>query len=202
MSLLRVSISVFTLVLLLIVIAAPATMQETKPDPQAPYLNPKLPLDQRVDDLVSRMTLDEKVSQMMNAAPAIPRLGIAQYDWWNEALHGVAFSGVATVFPQAIGLGATFDPPLVNRVATVISDEARAKYHEAQRRGNHDRFYGLTFWSPNINIFRDPRWGRGQETYGEDPYLTSRLGVAFVKTSEAVCQLFFCFCRQYRMPPL
>ena len=181
MSLLRVSISVFTLVLLLIVIAAPATMQETKPDPQAPYLNPKLPLDQRVDDLVSRMTLDEKVSQMMNAAPAIPRLGIAQYDWWNEALHGVAFSGVATVFPQAIGLGATFDPPLVNRVATVISDEARAKYHEAQRRGNHDRFYGLTFWSPNINIFRDPRWGRGQETYGEDPYLTSRLGVAFVK---------------------
>jgi beta-glucosidase len=180
-SLLRVSISVFTLVLLLIVIAAPATMQETKPDPQAPYLNPKLPLDQRVDDLVSRMTLDEKVSQMMNAAPAIPRLGIAQYDWWNEALHGVAFSGIATVFPQAIGLGATFDPPLVNHIATVISDEARAKYHEAQRRGNHDRFYGLTFWSPNINIFRDPRWGRGQETYGEDPYLTSRLGVAFVK---------------------
>ncbi|HEV8168606.1 MAG TPA: glycoside hydrolase family 3 C-terminal domain-containing protein, partial [Pyrinomonadaceae bacterium] len=138
-------------------------------------------MEQRVDDLVSRMTLDEKVSQMMNAAPAIPRLGIPQYDWWNEALHGVAFSGVATVFPQAIGLGATFDAPLVNRVATVISEEARAKYHEAQRRGNHDRFYGLTFWSPNINIFRDPRWGRGQETYGEDPYLTSRLGVAFVK---------------------
>jgi beta-glucosidase len=181
MSLLRVSISVFTLVLCLIVIAGPATTQETKPDPRAPYLNHRLPLEQRVDDLVSRMTLDEKVSQMMNAAPAIPRLGIPQYDWWNEALHGVAFSGVATVFPQAIGLGATFDPPLVNRVATAISDEARAKYHEAQRRGNHDRFYGLTFWSPNINIFRDPRWGRGQETYGEDPYLTSRLGVAFVK---------------------
>src|SRR5689334_7626464 len=149
--------------------------------PTAPYLDPKLPLDQRIDDLVSRMTLEEKVSQMMNAAPAIPRLGIAQYDWWNEALHGVAFSGVATVFPQAIALGATFDPPLVNRVATVISDEARAKYHEAQRRGNHDRFYGLTFWSPNINIFRDPRWGRGQETYGEDPYLTARMGVAFVE---------------------
>src|SRR5689334_11335586 len=148
--------------------------------PTAPYLDPKLPLDQRIDDLVSRMTLEEKVSQMMNAAPAIPRLGIAQYDWWNEALHGVAFSGVATVFPQAIGLGATFDPPLVNRVATAISDEARAKYHEAQRRGNHDRFYGLTFWSPNINIFRDPRWGRGQETYGEDPYLAGRMGVAFV----------------------
>lgn len=181
MSLLRISISLFTLVLCLIVIAATATTQETKPDPRAPYLNPKLPLEQRVDDLVSRMTLEEKVSQMMNAAPAIPRLGIPQYDWWNEALHGVAFSGVATVFPQAIGLGATFDPPLVNRVATVISEEARAKYHEAQRRGNYDRFHGLTFWSPNINIFRDPRWGRGQETYGEDPYLTSRLGVAFVK---------------------
>ena len=157
------------------------TTQELKPDTSAPYLNPKLPLDQRVNDLVSRMTLEEKVSQMMNAAPAIPRLGIPQYDWWNEALHGVAFSGVATVFPQAIGLGATFDPPFVNRVANVISDEARAKYHEAQRRGNYNRFYGLTFWSPNINIFRDPRWGRGQETYGEDPYLTSRIGVAFVK---------------------
>ncbi|HET6976951.1 MAG TPA: glycoside hydrolase family 3 C-terminal domain-containing protein [Pyrinomonadaceae bacterium] len=164
------------LVLFLIVTVSSATTQEPKP-----YLNPKLPLDQRVDDLISRMTLEEKVSQMMNAAPAIPRLGIPQYDWWNEALHGVAFSGVATVFPQAIGLGATFDPPLVNRIGNVISDEARAKYHEAQRRGNYDRFYGLTFWSPNINIFRDPRWGRGQETYGEDPYLTSRLGVAFVK---------------------
>ncbi|HEX5603883.1 MAG TPA: glycoside hydrolase family 3 N-terminal domain-containing protein, partial [Pyrinomonadaceae bacterium] len=170
-----------TVVLCLIVISSPATTQEAKPDSGAPYLNPALGLDQRVDDLISRLTLEEKVSQMMNAAPAIPRVGIPQYDWWNEALHGVAFSGVATVFPQAIGLGATFDPPLVNRVATVISDEARAKYHEAQRHGNYNRFYGLTFWSPNINIFRDPRWGRGQETYGEDPYLTSRLGVAFVK---------------------
>jgi len=179
MSLLRVTVCVFTLVLCLLALSSPATTQESTLD--APYLNPKLPLDQRVNDLVSRMTLDEKVSQMMNTAPAIPRLRIPQYDWWNEALHGVAFSGVATVFPQAIGLGATFDPPLVNRVANVISDEARAKYHEAQRRGNYDRFYGLTFWSPNINIFRDPRWGRGQETYGEDPYLTSRLGVAFVK---------------------
>jgi beta-glucosidase len=167
--------------LCLIVIGSPATTQEPRPDPSALYFNPKLPLDQRVNDLISRMTLEEKVSQMMNAAPAIPRLGIPQYDWWNEALHGVAFSGVATVFPQAIGLGATFDPPLVNRIGNVISDEARAKYHEAQRRGNYNRFYGLTFWSPNINIFRDPRWGRGQETYGEDPYLTSRLGVAFVK---------------------
>jgi beta-glucosidase len=181
MSPIRVSLSLLTLVLCLIASGSLATTQETKPDPGAAYLNPRLPLDQRVDDLISRMTLEEKVSQMMNAAPAIPRLGIPQYDWWNEALHGVAFSGVATVFPQAIGLGATFDPQLVNRVGTVISDEARAKYHEAQRRGNYNRFYGLTFWSPNINIFRDPRWGRGQETYGEDPYLTSRLGVAFVK---------------------
>ena len=145
------------------------------------YLDPALPAERRADDLVSRMTLEEKISQMMNAAPAISRLGIPEYDWWNEALHGVAFSGVATVFPQAIGLGATFDPDLVGRVAAVISTEARAKYNEAQRRGNHGRFYGLTFWSPNINIFRDPRWGRGQETYGEDPYLTSRLGVAFVR---------------------
>jgi beta-glucosidase len=162
MSLLRVSFSALTLVLCVIVIGSPAKTQESKRDSGGPYLNPNLPLEQRVDDLISRMTLEEKVSQMMNAAPAIPRLGIPEYDWWNEALHGVAFSGVATVFPQAIGLGATFDPPLVNRVGTVISDEARAKYHDAQRRGNYNRFYGLTFWSPNINIFRDPRWGRGQ----------------------------------------
>jgi beta-glucosidase len=145
------------------------------------YLDPKLPLEFRVDNLIAHMTLEEKVSQMMNNAPAIPRLDIPEYDWWNEALHGVAFSGTATVFPQAIGLGATFDPQLVGRVANVISDEARAKYNDAQRHGNRNRFYGLTFWSPNINIFRDPRWGRGQETYGEDPYLTARVGVEFVK---------------------
>jgi len=132
MSLFRASLCVFTVVLCLLLVASPGTTQA----PVAPYLDPKLPVEQRVDDLISRMTLEEKVSQMMNAAPAIPRLGIPQYDWWNEALHGVAFSGVATVFPQAIGLGATFDPPLLNRVATVISDEARAKYHEAQRHGN------------------------------------------------------------------
>lgn len=180
MSLLRVSLCLLTLLLCLIGSGSLATTQ-TKFDPGAAYLNPKLPREQRVNDLISRMTLEEKVSQMMNAAPAIPRLGIPQYDWWNEALHGIAFSGVATVFPQAIGLGATFDTQLVNRVAAAISDEGRAKYHEAQRQRNYNRFYGLTFWSPNINIFRDPRWGRGQETYGEDPYLTSRLGVAFVK---------------------
>src|SRR5687767_325789 len=174
-------VSTIALVLWLLISSSPAATQSSTPNANAPYLNPSLPLDQRLNDLISRMTLEEKVSQMMNAAPAIPRLGIAEYDWWNEALHGVAFSGVATVFPQAIGLGATFDPPLINRVANVISNEARAKYHEAQRRGNRNRFYGLTFWSPNINIFRDPRWGRGQETYGEDPYLSARLGVEFVK---------------------
>jgi beta-glucosidase len=127
------------------------------------------------------MTLEEKVAQMMNKAPAVERLGVPAYDWWNEALHGVAYAGHATVFPQAIGLGATWDEELVKSVATAISDEARAKYNDAVRRDFRKRFYGLTFWSPNINIFRDPRWGRGQETYGEDPYLTSRLGVAFVK---------------------
>jgi beta-glucosidase len=172
----RASQQVIAIALSLLTAGSTAAQQPTKP----PYMDPSLPLGQRVDDLVSRMTIEEKVSQMMNAAPAIPRLGIPEYDWWNEALHGVAF-GIATVFPQAIGLGATFDPQLINRVSTVISEEARAKYHEAQRHGNRNRFNGLTFWSPNINIFRDPRWGRGQETYGEDPYLTSRLGVEFVK---------------------
>jgi beta-glucosidase len=131
--------------------------------------------------LVSQMTLEEKVSQMLHSAPAIKRLGIPGYNWWNEALHGIARSGVATMFPQAIGLAATFDPELISEVATVISDEGRAKYHAYQEEGDHDIYKGLTFWSPNINIFRDPRWGRGHETYGEDPYLTARLGVAFIK---------------------
>ncbi|GGA26671.1 hypothetical protein GCM10010981_14160 [Dyella nitratireducens] len=145
------------------------------------YKDPKLSFEQRAADLVSRMTLEEKVSQMQNAAPAIPRLGIPAYDWWNEGLHGVARAGQATVFPQAIGLAATFDTTLMHQVATTISDEARAKYNDFERRGMHARYEGLTFWSPNINIFRDPRWGRGQETYGEDPFLTSRMGVAFVR---------------------
>jgi len=148
---------------------------------QPAYKNPSLPLKKRVDDLVSRMTLEEKVSQMMNGAAAIERLDIPEYDWWNEALHGVARAGYATVFPQAIGLAATWDEDLIHRVADVISTEARAKYNEFVRKGDRGRYKGLTFWSPNINIFRDPRWGRGQETYGEDPYLTSRLGVAFVR---------------------
>jgi beta-glucosidase len=127
------------------------------------------------------MTLEEKISQMMNGAAAVERLGVPAHDWWNEALHGVARAGVATVFPQAIGLAATWDDELVRRVADVVSTEARAKHHEFARLGDRGRYKGLTFWSPNINIFRDPRWGRGQETYGEDPFLTARLGVAFVR---------------------
>jgi beta-glucosidase len=146
-----------------------------------PFKNPALSIDQRVDDLVSRMTLDEKISQMMNIAVAIPRLGIPYYNWWNEGLHGVARTGVATVFPQAIGMAATFNDSLLYNVATVISDEFRAKYNVYMKDTKNKGIVGLTIWSPNINIFRDPRWGRGQETYGEDPYLTSRMGVAFVK---------------------
>lgn len=145
------------------------------------YKDPSLPLAKRIDDLVSRMTLEEKVSQMMSGATAIKRLDIPEYNWWNECLHGVARAGIATVFPQAIGMGATWDPELIHSMAMATSDEARAKHHEAVRHNNRNIFFGLTFWSPNINIFRDPRWGRGQETYGEDPYLTARIGAAFVK---------------------
>jgi beta-glucosidase len=147
---------------------------------QPVYLNPKLPLEQRVDDLIGRMTLEEKVAQMRDHATAIPRLGIPKYDWWNEGLHGVAFSGYATNFPQVIGMAATWDADLVHKMGETISTEARAKYNEAMSHDQHEAFFGLTFWAPNINIFRDPRWGRGQETYGEDPFLTSRMGVAFV----------------------
>src|SRR5581483_512487 len=145
------------------------------------YKNPAAGIEQRVDDLLSRMTLEEKVSQLMNDSPAIERLGIPAYNWWNEGLHGVARSGRATVFPQAIGLAATWDTDLMLRVSTAISDEARAKYQEFLRRGKHGIYQGLTFWSPNINLFRDPRWGRGMETYGEDPFLTGRMAVAFIK---------------------
>ncbi len=145
------------------------------------YLDYTQPVQERVNDLVSRMTLEEKISQMGNSASAIPRLQIPEYDWWNECLHGVARAGIATVFPQAIGLAATWDTPLMGNVADVISTEARAKNNDFLRKGDREIFKGLTFWSPNINIFRDPRWGRGQETYGEDPYLTSRMGVAFVR---------------------
>jgi beta-glucosidase len=145
------------------------------------YKNPRLPVEDRVNDLVSRLTLEEKVSQMMDVAPAISRLNIPAYNWWNEALHGVARAGVATVFPQAIGLAATWDTNLMLGVADAISTEARAKNNDFVSKNDYGRYKGLTMWSPNINIFRDPRWGRGQETYGEDPYLTARLGVQFVK---------------------
>ena len=145
------------------------------------YLNQDLAFERRVNDLVGRMTLEEKVSQMKDVAPAIERLGIPEYNWWNEALHGVARSGLATSFPQAIGLAATWDDSLIFQMATVISDEARAKHHEYVRAGSRQRYQGLTFWSPNINLFRDPRWGRGQETYGEDPFLTGRLAVQFIR---------------------
>jgi beta-glucosidase len=145
------------------------------------YRDLNLSFEARAADLVAHMTLEEKISQLGNNAPAIPRLGVPQYEWWNEALHGVARAGAATVFPQAIGLAATFDRDLMHEIATAISDEARAKHHEFARRGLRGRYQGLTFWSPNINIFRDPRWGRGQETYGEDPWLTARMGVAFVQ---------------------
>ena len=145
------------------------------------FYNQDLSIDERADILVSQMTVDEKISQLTHAAAAIPRLNIPDYNWWNEALHGVARNGKATIFPQGIALGATFDPDLAKRVASAISTEARAKYAISQQMGNHSKYAGLTFWTPNVNIFRDPRWGRGQETYGEDPYLTSRIGVAFVK---------------------
>lgn len=145
------------------------------------YKDPKLSVEQRTNDLVSRMTLEEKVSQIGHTADAVPRLGIPEYNWWNEGLHGVARAGNATVFPQAIGLAAMFDEPLIHQVADVISTEFRAKYYATLHPdGSADWYRGLTVWSPNINIFRDPRWGRGQETYGEDPYLTSRMGVAFI----------------------
>ncbi len=144
------------------------------------YRNTNLSPQDRAHDLVGRMTLDEKASQLEDWATAIPRLGIPDYQTWNEALHGVARAGYSTVFPQAIGMAATWDPRIVHSMGNVISSESRAKYNQAQREGNHRIFYGLTFWSPNINIFRDPRWGRGQETYGEDPFLTGRMGIAFV----------------------
>jgi len=137
--------------------------------------------ESRIKELISQMTLEEKVSQLLYKSPAIERLGIPEYNWWNECLHGVARAGIATVFPQAIAIAAAFDDALAEQVADAISDEARAKYNEAVKQGNRGQYWGLTFWTPNINIFRDPRWGRGQETYGEDPCLTSRIGAAFVR---------------------
>lgn len=145
------------------------------------FKDPNYPMEDRAKDLLSRLSLEEKISQMLYYSSAIGHLGIPEYNWWNECLHGVARAGVATVFPQAIGMAASFDPELLYRVASVIGDEARAKHHEFARKEDRSIYKGLTYWSPNINIFRDPRWGRGQETYGEDPYLTGRLGVAFIQ---------------------
>ena len=146
-----------------------------------PYRDVSLTPEERARDLVSRMTLEEKISQMSNNAPAIDRLGIPAYEWWNEALHGVARAGLATVFPQPVGLAATFDTEAVGRMFTMVSDEARAKHHRFVAEGERKRYQGLTFWTPNINIYRDPRWGRGMETYGEDPVLTAKMGLAVVR---------------------
>jgi hypothetical protein len=171
------SCAVALLAALLLAISLPVRAQ-TPP----PYRDPHLPIQARVQDLIARMTLEEKTSMMSNATPGVPRLGIPRYDWWSEALHGVANAGYATVFPQAIGLAAMWDESLQRQIAHVIGVEGRAKFNGYVGTPLEGAiFRGLTFWSPNINIFRDPRWGRGQETYGEDPYLTGRLGVAFVR---------------------
>jgi beta-glucosidase len=172
-----------TLILCAILSAALVpTFAQSAPEPKGqPWFDSSQPIDKRVDALVHAMTLEEKANQMENHAAAIPRLGVPEYDYWSEGLHGIARSGYATLFPQAIGLAATWDVPLQQQVADVISIEARAKYEQAMRDNLHSIFFGITIWSPNINIFRDPRWGRGQETYGEDPFLTARMGVAFVE---------------------
>lgn len=146
-----------------------------------PFQNANLPFSERIDNLISLLTLEEKASLMIHNSPAIERLGIPEYNWWNECLHGIARAGKATVFPQAIGMAASFDEDLIFRIATAISDEARAKHNLAIKKGSRLQYTGLSFWSPNVNIFRDPRWGRGQETYGEDPFLTGIMGAAFVK---------------------
>jgi len=146
-----------------------------------PFQDPSVDIEHRVEDLIMKLSLEEKASLMLYNSPAIDRLGIQEYNWWNECLHGVARAGEATVFPQAIGLAATFDDALIHEVAVAISDEARAKHHAAVKKGHIAQNMGLSFWTPNVNIFRDPRWGRGQETYGEDPYLTSIMGKAFVR---------------------
>jgi len=154
--------------------------EEQKNDSEYKYLNTSFSIESRVDDLLGRMTLQEKIDQLNYEAPAIERLGIPAYNWWNECLHGVGRAGMATVFPQAIGMAASWNPDLMSDIGKIISDEARAKHHAFQKIGKTDIYYGLTFWTPNINIFRDPRWGRGQETYGEDPFLTGRMTVPFI----------------------
>ena len=173
----RIQIAIL-LILLSLISTIPSGAQTND---KALYLDPSQPIDARVEDLIHRMTLEQKASQLVNQARAIPDLQVPAYDWWSEALHGVANAGTATVFPEPIGLAATFDDSLIHEMAVVIGTEARAKHNQAVRAGRRDIMEGLDFWSPNINIFRDPRWGRGQETYGEDPFLTGRMGVAFVK---------------------
>ena len=170
----------FVQVLIVPFVLMSVSFAQSTQSPAPLYLDPSQPLEARVDDLISRMTLEDKASQLVNQARAIPRLQVPAYDWWSEALHGVANAGTATVFPEPIGLAATFDSPLIHDMAVVIGTEARAKHNQAMRAGHSNIMEGLDFWSPNINIFRDPRWGRGQETYGEDPFLTGRMGVAFV----------------------
>ena len=150
-------------------------------EPTPLYLDPAASVSDRVEDLLGRMTLIEKIGQMMHDNPAVDRLGVPTYNWWNEACHGVGRAGRATVFPQVIGLAATWNRDLLRRVAAATSDEARAKHHAAVAKGKRGMYQGLTFWTPNVNIFRDPRWGRGQETFGEDPFLTGELGVEVVK---------------------
>src|SRR5690554_615954 len=156
-----------------------------------PFLNPNLPPEDRIDNLIELLTPDEKIGMMMHASEAVPRLGIPAYNWWNEALHGVARAGLATVFPQAIGMAATWNVKEHLKTFDIISDEARAKYYDAVRNNNRSIYRGLSFWTPNINIFRDPRWGRGQETYGEDPYLTSKFGVAAVQGLQGDDETYF-----------
>ncbi len=160
-------------------------------DLSIPFYDTALSCEERARDIVSRLTVQEKAGQMLHEAPAIERFGIPEYNWWNECLHGVARAGIATVFPQAIGLGALFDDRRLRQVADVIADEARAKHHEFARQGDRGYYKGLTFWSPNINIFRDPRWGRGHETYGECPYLTGRLGMAFCRGLQGEHERYF-----------
>ncbi|MCX2837953.1 glycoside hydrolase family 3 C-terminal domain-containing protein [Salinimicrobium sp. MT39] len=169
------------LILLITFITGFAVAQENPKNQNYPFNDPTLSIEERTQDLINRLTIEEKAWQMMHNSPAVERLGIPEYNWWNEALHGIGRSGVATVFPQAIGMGATFDEDLILEVANAISDEARATHNTAVENGYRRQYSGLTFWTPNINIFRDPRWGRGQETYGEDPFLTALLGTAFVK---------------------
>lgn len=169
------------LILLTTFVTGSVIAQVNSQNQNYPFNDPSLTIEERTQDLINRLTLEEKAWQMMHNSPAVERLGIPEYNWWNEALHGIGRSGVATVFPQAIGMGATFDEDLILEVANAISDEARATHNTAVENGYRRQYSGLTFWTPNINIFRDPRWGRGQETYGEDPFLTALLGTAFVK---------------------